>query len=151
VTQHSASWLSSGFENSLVSCAIILTLALSAFTLVCLPLAIWLGGNSVMSLFAATGVCITPGLAAIGVSHYFTRMGQPLPGVLLAMGCRILPPLVVCLWLAVNKYAAQGQIFAGFLIAAYLVSLGVETFLAVRAMPSPTKLVPAGLKEQSHG
>jgi hypothetical protein len=149
VTQHSASWLSSGFENSLVSCAVILTLVLAAFTLACLPLAIWLGGNSVMSLFAATGVCITPGLAAIGVSHYFTRLGQPLPGMLLAMGCRLLPPLVVCLWLAVNKYAAQGQVFAGFLIAAYLVSLGVETFLAVRAMPSPTRLSsPTKLAQQ---
>lgn len=55
------------------------------------------------------------------------------------MGCRLLPPLVVCLWLALNREAVQGQVFAGFLIAAYLVSLAVETYLSVRSIDSQSK------------
>ncbi|MDZ4656808.1 MAG: hypothetical protein SH868_04420 [Bythopirellula sp.] len=132
--QQTPSWLSCGSESSLVACAMILILALLGFTLLCLPLAFWLGGNSVTALLAATGVCITPGLAALAISHHFSATGQPLPGMLLAMGCRLLPPLVVCLWLALNQSAAQGQVFAGFLIVAYLVSLAVETYLSVRSI-----------------
>jgi hypothetical protein len=113
----------------------ILVVALLGFTLLSLPLAIWLGGNSVSALLAATGVCITPGLAALAIAHYFTAAGQPLVGMLLAMGCRLLPPLVVCVWLALNKNAVGGQVFAGFLIVAYMVSLAVETFLSVRGIP----------------
>ncbi len=111
-----------------------LLLALLGYTLLCLPLAIWLGGNSVAALFSATGVCLTPGLAALAISHHFSVTGRPLSGMLLAMGCRLVPPLVVCLWLALNKSAVQGQVFAGFLIVAYLVSLAVETILSVRSM-----------------
>ena len=118
----------------------ILILALLGFTLLAMPLAIWLGGDSVSALLAATGVCITPGLASLAISHYFSANGQHLPGMLLAMGCRLLPPLVVCLWLALNKSAVQGQVFAGFLIVAYLVSLAVETFLSVRSIGSQPQL-----------
>ncbi len=110
----------------------ILIVSLLGFTLLCLPLAMWLGGNSVAALLAASGVCITPGLAALAISHHFAATGRQLPGMLLAMGCRLLPPLVVCLWLALNKSAAQSQVFAGFLIMAYMVSLAVETFFSVR-------------------
>lgn len=112
----------------------VLIAALLGYTLVCLPLAIWLGGNSVSALLAAVGVCVTPGIAAIAISNYCAAAGQHLVGMLLAMGCRALPPLVVCLWLAVNKHAAEGQIFAGFLIVAYMISLAVETYLSVRAI-----------------
>lgn len=123
----------------MVPCAIILVASLTAFTLLCLPLAMWLGGNSVASLLAATGVCITPGLAALAVSHHCASLGRHLPGMLLAMGCRLFPPLVVCLWLALNKPSSDGQVFAGFLILAYLVSLAVETYLSVRSLASSTR------------
>jgi hypothetical protein len=127
-------WQTKGEEISLTACAMILIATLLAFTLICLPIAIWVGGSGVMALLSATGVCLTPGLAALAVSHHFSTTGRQLPGMLLAMGCRLLPPLVICLWLALNKSAPQGQVFAGFLIAAYLVSLAVETFLSIRAI-----------------
>jgi hypothetical protein len=120
----------------------ILIVSLLGFTLLCLPLAIWLGGNSVAALLAATGVCITPGLAALAISHHFAVAGNHLLGMLLAMGCRSLPPLVVCLWLALNKSSADGQVFAGFLIVAYMVSLAVETFLSVRSIGTQQQIAP---------
>jgi hypothetical protein len=123
-------------QNGLARCAVILILVMLGFLLVCLPLAIWMGGNSVEALLAAVGVCITPGLAAVVVSHYFAATNRHLPGMLIAMGCRLLPPLVVCLWLALNREAVNGQIFAAFLIAAYLISLATETFLSVRSIDS---------------
>ena len=132
--QQAPSWLSNGSESSLITCATILSVALLVFTLLCLPLALWIGGSGVAALLSAVGVCIAPGLAALVISHHFSATGRHLPGMLLAMGCRLLPPLVVCLWLALNKSAGQGQVFAGFLIVAYLVSLSVETVLSVRAI-----------------
>lgn len=134
MTQQAPSWPTSNSDNSLVACAMILILSLVGFTLLCLPLAIWIGGNGVEALLSATGVCITPGLAALTISHYFAQRGQQMAGVLLAMGCRLLPPLVMCMWLALQKNGPQGQVFAGFLIMAYLVSLAVETFLSVRSI-----------------
>ena len=118
-----------------MACATILLASMLAFTLTCLPIAVWVGGSAVVSLISATGICVTPGVAALAISHHFSATGRQLSGMLLAMGCRLLPPLVVCLWLALNRSAPQGQVFAGFLIAAYLVSLAVETFLSVRATP----------------
>jgi hypothetical protein len=122
----------------------ILILVMLGFMLACLPLALWLGGNAVESLLAAVGVCITPGLAALFAVYHFAGTGQPLVGMLIAMACRLLPPLVVCLWLALNRDAVNGQAFAGFLIAAYLVSLAVETFLSVRSVDSSSKLALKG-------
>ena len=104
------------------------------FTLVCLPAAYWLGGSSIRALLAAVAVCVAPGLAAVTVSHYFAAADRHLSGMLLAMGCRILPPLVVCMWLALNPGAPEGRTFAAFLIAAYLTSLAAETFLTVRSI-----------------
>jgi hypothetical protein len=128
----------------LARCAMILIAIMLGFLLACLPLAFWLGGNAVESLLAAVGVCVTPGLAALFVAHHFAGTGQPLVGMLIAMGCRLVPPLVVCLWLALNRDAVNGRVFAGFLIAAYLVSLAVETFLSVRSDDSRSKVVLKG-------
>lgn len=138
--QNAPSWPTSRMQIGLARCAMILILAMLGFMLACLPVAFWLGGNAVESLLAAVGICITPGLAALVVAHHFASSGQPLVGMLIAMGCRLLPPLVVCLWLALNRDAVNGRVFAGFLIAAYLVSLAVETFLSVRSVDSRSKL-----------
>jgi hypothetical protein len=134
VIQNAPSWPVSRKQVGLARCAMILIAVMLGFTLACLPLAIWVGGNAIEALLAAVGVCITPGLAAIGVSHHFSATGRHMIGMLIAMGCRLLPPLVICLWLALNREAVQGQVFAGFLIAAYLISLAVETFLSVRSI-----------------
>lgn len=123
-------------HNGLARCAIVLILIMLGFVLAALPLAYWLGGAAVESLLAAVGVCVAPGLGALAISHYFAATDRQLLGMLMAMACRLLPPLVVCLWLALNKSAMNGQVFAGFLIAAYLVSLAVETFLSLRAIDS---------------
>jgi hypothetical protein len=135
-------------ENSLAACAVVLIAVMLVFTMLCLPLASWLDGDSVAALLSATGVCLTPGLAALAITHHFGATGQHLLAMLLAMVCRLLPPMVICLWLALNKFSAQEQTFAGFLIAAYLVSLGVETYLSVRLIASQSKSVTDGLREQ---
>ena len=144
MTQTVPSWPTSRPQIGLARCAMILILVMLGFTVVCLPLAFWLRGNAIESLLAAVGVCITPGLAALVVSTYFSSVGQPLIGMLIAMGCRMLPPLVVCLWLALNRDAVNGRVFAGFLIAAYLVSLAVETFVSVRSVDSSSNLALKG-------
>lgn len=140
MTQNAPSWPLSHMQYGLARCSIILILVMSGFTAICLPLAIWLGDSSVAALLAAVAVCITPGLAALFVAHHFAAANRHLVGMLLAMGCRLMPPLVVCVWLALNKNAVHGQVFAGFLIGAYLVSLAVETYLSVRTIDTHHQL-----------
>lgn len=127
-------------QYGLARCSVILILVMAGFTAVCWPLAIWLGDNSLVALLAAVAVCITPGWAALFVAHRFAAANRPLAGMLLAMACRLMPPLVVCMWLALNKNAVHGQVFAGFLIGAYLVSLAVETYLSVRTIDTRHQL-----------
>ncbi len=113
-----------------------------AFVLLCLPIAFWVGHEGWISLLAAATICLVSGLAALGFSHHFSSIGHSLPGMLLAMGCRLAPPLLVCLWLALHQDQSNHNSFVGFLIVAYLVSLAAETFLSIRMIDSlPTKPV----------
>jgi hypothetical protein len=108
----------------------------------CLPIAFWIGNTAWLSLLTATAICFAAGLAALVISYQFSQAGQNLAGMLLAMGCRLAPPLVICLWLALNKNQTNHNSFVGFLIASYLVSLAAETFLSVRMIDSlPSKPV----------
>lgn len=135
-------------EMGLTASAMVLVAVLVAFTLACLPIALWVGNSGVAVLLSATGICVGSGVAALAISHYFMATGRQLVGMLLAMFCRLLPPLVVCLWLAMNKSAPESRVFAGFLIAAYLVSLAAETFLSIRSMPQAPQSVHSGNVER---
>lgn len=137
MTPSSSGWSTSGEPRSLVSCALLLMMVMAIFVSCCLPIAFWVGQSAWLSLLAAAAICLVAGLAALAISYHFNLTGQNLPGMLLAMGCRLGPPLVVCLWLALNRNEANHNSFVGFLIASYLVSLAVETFLSVRMIESP--------------
>ncbi len=137
MTPSSSGWSTSSESRSLVSCALLLIVVMTIFLGGCLPIAFWVGQTAWLSLLAAVGICLAAGLAALAISYHFSLTGQNLSGMLLAMACRLGPPLMVCLWLALNKNEANHNSFVGFLIASYLVSLAAETFLSVRMIESP--------------
>ncbi|QEG35695.1 hypothetical protein Pr1d_29970 [Bythopirellula goksoeyrii] len=109
---------------------------MAIFVACCLPIAFWVGQSAWIALLAAAMLCLFAGLAALTISYFFSSIGQSLAGMLLAMGCRLSPPLVVCLWLALNQDQTNQNSFVGFLIGSYLVSLAAETFLSVRMIDS---------------
>ena len=136
MTPSSSGWSTSGAPRSLLSCALFLIVVMAIFVGCSLPIAFWVGKYGWLSLLVATSICLAAGLAALSISYLFSLAGQNLTGMLLAMGCRLAPPLAVCLWLALNQNRANYNSFVGFLIASYLVSLAAETFLSVRMIDS---------------
>lgn len=96
-----------------------------------------LGAKSIQPLLAAVGVCTLTGLFALAITSWMSRRHLFLPGVLLAMGCRLLPPLVACVWLAMHDRTPGGDLFVYSLLFAYLVSLATETWLSLKFI-SPT-------------
>ncbi|TWU27349.1 hypothetical protein [Bythopirellula polymerisocia] len=140
MTSLSSGWSTSGAPSSLLSCALFLLVVMAIFVGCSLPIAFWIGNTAWLSLLTAASICFAAGLAALVISYQFSLAGQNLAGMLLAMGCRLVPPLMVCLWLALNKNQANHNSFVGFLIASYLVSLAAETFLSVQMIDSlPSK------------
>lgn len=136
MTPTSADWIPGVAPRSLKSCALFLVVVMAIFVACCLPIAFWVGHSGWLSLLAAASLCLFAGLAALTISYYFSLNGQGLAGMLLAMGCRLAPPLVVCLWLALNQDQTNQNSFVGFLIGSYLVSLAAETYLSVRMIDS---------------
>jgi hypothetical protein len=91
------------------------------------------GTGSPLGLAAAGGLCLFSALLAELISCTLAKSGQHLIAAMLSMGLRILPPLVVCLLLAVSGgNGRQHLAFVGYLMAFYLVTLSMETWFAVK-------------------
>jgi len=52
--------------------------------------------------------------------------------MLLAMAFRLLPPLSVCLILALRSSGSENLSFICYLLVFYMVTLSVETYLSIR-------------------
>jgi len=116
-------------RSALVLAGCVLTVAL-----LLLPIALrQTGTGSLLGLAAAGGICLFTACLAELISCTLAKSGAHLPAVMLSMGLRMLPPLVVCLLLAVSGADGMQHLpFVGYLMAFYLVTLSAETWFAVK-------------------
>jgi hypothetical protein len=99
------------------------------------------GSGGASGLAIAAGICLVSGLAAESMSHFLTRMSSPLAGQLSGMMIRMFLPLAVCLMLALAGFSGRENLaFVCYLLAFYIATLALETWLAVKrvAVPSAT-------------
>ncbi len=100
----------------------------------------WLQGReAIVEVVAAALICLFSGLTALAASQLPVARRQPLVGLLLAMALRMLPPLVVCLLLALRGNGADYLGFVIYLIVFYLLTLAAETFLSLRLMKNQNR------------
>ena len=121
---------SRGFVRS----ALMLSACIGAIALVLLPYAVLQTGSAgPMGVAAAAAICLISGVASEGLAWLFTGMGTPLTALLTGMAARMAPPLVICLILAAQGAGGRQHLeFIGYLLAFYLVTLTLETWLAVK-------------------
>jgi len=99
------------------------------------------GSGGPPGLAIAAGICLVSGLAAESLSHFLTRVKSPLAGQLSGMTIRMFLPLSVCLMLALAGFSGRENLaFVCYLLAFYIATLVLETWLAVKrvAVPSAT-------------
>jgi hypothetical protein len=110
-----------------------LALAMVAVSVLVGPLAYMAeGGAGVMRALAAAVLCLVCGVIAIGLRAWFSSQNNPLAGLLGSMAVRFFPPLVLCLLIAIKRPDSEVFVFVGSLLMYYLVTLSVESWLAVQ-------------------
>lgn len=128
---------SRGFVHS----AIALSSCVLVVALVLLPYAMCQSGSAgPMGVAAAATIVLLAGLAAEGMGVVFAGLGSPLAALLFATAARMTPPMLICLVLALQgAHGREYLAFICYLLAFYLVTLALETWLAVKRvyhMPS---------------
>ena len=124
-----ARWRDSGYWRS----AAWLSGAVGALWVVLLPWSYWhQGAGEVLALSAAAASGLLPGLVALGITARSTDSQQVFAPLLLSMGLRLIPPLLICLALSQRGTGADFFSFICYLLLFYLVTLTVETCLSVR-------------------
>lgn len=112
-----------------------LAAALGAALLVALPLLTYVAGPSgTTAALVAAAICLATGIASLVLMHLPWSADAVLARTLLASAPRVAVPLLVCILV----YRSGGVLVDGQLVycllSFYLVSLGVETWLAVRML-----------------
>jgi hypothetical protein len=94
-------------------------------------------------LAAAAAICLLAGWASEAVACYVLATRTPLVRMLVGMAIRMLPPLAVCLALAAQGASGRQHLpFVCYLLTFYLVTLALETWLAVgRAARWPSESI----------
>jgi hypothetical protein len=97
--------------------------------------------NGMLGLAFAAAICLFAAYAAEGVGCVLSRSGSHLAAMLFAMAIRFIPPLAVCFVLAASGASGQQHFaFVCYLLLFYLVTLAIETWLAVkRVSATPPK------------
>ena len=120
-------------SDSFLPCAKVFLALVIGFSALILPCVLWLQGlERFLEAGAAAILCSCSGVVALAASSWQTQLRQPLAGLLLAMALRSLPPLTVCLLLAIQGEGEQFIGFISYLLVFYLVTLSIETFLSVK-------------------
>lgn len=115
------------------TCAKLFLAIVLGFSALLLPCVLYLQGlDRFLEAGAAAILCTSAGMVALAVTSWQTRQQQPLTGMLLAMVLRILPPLTICLLLAIQGEGRQFISFISYLLLFYLVTLAIETYLSVK-------------------
>jgi len=117
----------------LIACVFIVAVLLA-------PVAIRQTGSAGLAgLAVAGGICLFSGLAAESLSLALTRLSSPLFGQLSGMSIRMFLPLGVCLILAVSGFSGRENLFfVCYLLAFYIATLVLETWLAVKRVAAPS-------------
>ena len=119
-------------SQSLLRSSAILTGALCALLVALAPVAIWLQGvDGLWTCLAACLLCLAPALGVLAVSHRFLGTPHALSAILAGMALRALPPLAVCLVLALRGTGYDYIHFISYLLVFYLAALSIETWLSV--------------------
>lgn len=93
------------------------------------------GSAGIGGLALAGAICLAAGLVSEGIAHLLGRCVSPLATMLLGMTVRMLPPLGICLYLAAQGARGREHLaFIVYLLAFYLVTLALETWLSVRRL-----------------
>lgn len=128
-----------GLANGQLSClgfvrsALLVTACILGVGLVLLPVALKQDGSgSVLGLLTAGAVCLIAALVAEALSCLLARIETPLAALLISTAVRFTPPLFVCFCLAATGASGRQHLaFVCYLLAFYLATLAVETWLAV--------------------
>src|SRR5262245_25893867 len=105
--------------------AIVLAACVLVIALLLLPVAWNRSGSAGLSgLLIAAVVCLAAGWIAETLAFVLRRSASPLGVMMVGMAIRMLPPLGICLALAVQHVSARQHIaFIFYLLAFYLVTL----------------------------
>jgi len=124
--------------HGFVRSAIILGACILAAALLLTPIALRQpGSGNIVGLAIATGICLLSGLISDGVSTFVART-SPLGASLIGMMVRMVLPLGVCVaLLASGQNGRQHLAFIGYLLAFYMITLALETWLAVKRTAGP--------------
>jgi hypothetical protein len=111
--------------------------------LVALPIAPFAAGKSgsggLAGLGLAAAICLLAGWAAESLSCVLHGRVTPLAVMLLGMAIRMAPPLGICLVLAAQGARGREHLaFIVYLLAFYLVTLAMETWLTVSRVAQAT-------------
>ncbi len=88
------------------------------------------GADGLSAAAVAAVVCLVSALAGLLVSQCFSGPDHALAGVLVGMGFRMTLPLTVCVVAQLQGGALAQAGFVFYIIAFYLVSLAIDTWLA---------------------
>jgi hypothetical protein len=123
--------------------ALMLAACVFAVALAMMPIAIrQLGSAGPLGLGIAAAICLLSGLLAECLGYILTRTWSPLAGQLSGMTIRMMLPLAVCLTLALEGFSGRENLaFVCYLLAFYIATLVLETWLAVKRVAGPSKAV----------
>ena len=126
-------WSTFGREGGFLRSTLLLIGAIVALYVAVVPVAIWQQGSpGFWQSATAALLCLLPAVAGLGVSYRLIGTPRALVALALAMALRLLPPLVVCLLLALRGSGAEYMPFVCYLLLFYVATLTVETYLFVR-------------------
>ncbi|HJQ78925.1 MAG TPA: hypothetical protein VJ828_03170 [Lacipirellulaceae bacterium] len=91
------------------------------------------GSAGLLGVGAAAAILLISGMAAEGLATVFARLDTPLAALVIGMIARMTPALVICLVLALQgTHGRRHLAFICYLLAFYLATLALETWLAVK-------------------
>lgn len=121
-------------SHSFVRSALMLIACVLVAALLAAPFAMnHTGSAGPLGLAGAAIVCLFAAFLGDAVSLLLMRIGQPLAGAMAGMMVRMFPPLTICVVMAATRQAGREHLyFIFYLLAFYLVTLAVETWVAVK-------------------
>ena len=124
------------------SCALLLIALVVGCYLLLAPVAIWWEGYfGLVKLAVAALACCIPGVVALATTAFWSVRRHALVGLLVAMAVRMIPPLVICMVIALRGTGVEYLNFVVYLLTFYLVTLAAETFLAVQQVANHTSRI----------
>jgi uncharacterized membrane protein YozB (DUF420 family) len=94
------------------------------------------GSMGILAAVVACGICLACGILALGVTAITQKLNQGMQGIFAAMLVRMSVPLIALLILPKIGGALVAAGVTGMVMAYYLVTLAVETWLSLRFVPA---------------